>query len=194
MFGTALLFGFLVVATYTDLRWRKIYNWTTYPAILLALFFNGLASLASVVSQGDVPSSLPDSFGFVGFSDSLLGFLACSTIMVICFVFFVGGVGGGDIKLVAMTGAFLGVYRGLEAMLWTFTLAGALALIWLVWSVGAWRIISRSTKYVLYWTRLGMFAPLTDEDRRPLKTKLFLAPSALVSVLIIQFHFVEGLW
>ena len=41
---TAVLVALLTVATATDLRRRKIYNWTTYPGILAALGLNALGS------------------------------------------------------------------------------------------------------------------------------------------------------
>ena len=52
-------------------------------------------------------------------------------------------VGGGDVKLIAMLGAFLGLEKGIEAMLWTFVLGGCMALIVLVWRVGPWRLAVR---------------------------------------------------
>ena len=36
--------------------------------------------------------------------------------MLVCYVFFPGGVGGGDVKLIAMMGAFLGLSAGFDGM------------------------------------------------------------------------------
>ena len=55
----------------------------------------------------------------------------CGAAMLVCYVLFAGGVGGGDLKLIAMMGAWLGVYRGLEAMLWTMVIAGGMEGRWL---------------------------------------------------------------
>ena len=106
MLATALLFGLLAVATLTDVRWRKIYNTTTYPGILLALFANGAATWMGV----DAVTGSEQQFawyGLVGLWDSLLGLLACGGVMIVCYVFFAGGIGGGDIKLIAMIGALM---------------------------------------------------------------------------------------
>ena len=61
--------------------------------------------------------------------------------MIVCFVFF-PGIGGGDVKLMAMVGALLGTYDGLEALLWTFVLAACFGLIVLVWRVGPLTTVS----------------------------------------------------
>ncbi len=47
--------------------------------------------------------------------------------MLVLFVFF--RIGGGDVKLLAMLGAFLGLEQGIETLLWTFVLGGAVGLI-----------------------------------------------------------------
>ena len=182
MVVTVLLFGFLLVATYTDVRWRKIYNWTTYPGILLAI---ALSLICSVLAQATAPDSL-DIWGGVPPSDSLLGLLACGGMMLVCYVFFPGGVGGGDIKLLAMVGAFLGVMAGLEVMLWTFVLGACMALIVLVWRYGLPALIVRSAQFALYKLRLGSAFKLSEQERQPMKIDLFLSPSAMAAFWIVR--------
>jgi Flp pilus assembly protein protease CpaA len=182
MVVTILLFGFLVVATYTDVRWRKIYNWTTYSGILSAI---ALSLICSVFVQATAPDSL-NMWGEVAPSDSLLGLLSCGGMMLVCYVFFPGGVGGGDIKLLAMVGAFLGVMAGLEVMLWTFVLAACMALIVLVWRYGLPALIVRSAQFALYKLRLGGAFKLSDQERQPMKTDLFLSPSAMAAFWIVR--------
>ncbi len=176
MVSLALLLVLLLVSTYTDVRWRTIYNWNTYPGILIGLGWNIVGSLLVLD---------PQVWGVVPWYDSVLGFLACGFVMLICFVFFAGGVGGGDIKLLAMIGAFLGVNKGFEAMLWTFVLGGAMALIILVWRVGIWKLFHHCLRYLWLCLRSRRAIVLSDEERIPLKTDMFLSPSALVAVLIV---------
>lgn len=186
MLVTTTLLILLVVATVTDVRERKIYNWTTYPGVLAALAANAVASGVSWLGF-DVTSNGGTAFwlGLVGFPDSALGFLACGAVMVICYVFFPGGIGGGDIKLIAVIGAFLGVMRGLEAMLWTIVLAACFALTLLVWRYGAVRLLAQSVQYMWLLIRFRTPTPVSDEERKPLKTHLYLAPSALLAVVIV---------
>ena len=72
---------------------------------------------------------------------SATGLTACGAIMILCFVLF--QIGGGDVKLIAMSGAFLGPQLGIEALLWTFVIGGAAALIILIWKIGIFKLSRR---------------------------------------------------
>ena len=96
--------------------------------------------------------------------------------MLACFVLF--KVGGGDVKLIAMLGAFLGLEQGVTAMLWTFVLGGCMGLIVLVWRVGPVRLLVRVFRQLMWSLRLGHWEPLTDDERAQLQPPLFLAPCA----------------
>lgn len=78
----------LLVAAITDWRDRKIYNWLTYPAVLVALVLN------------------PIAFGWTGI---LVG-LSTAVVVLLIGLFFLamGWLGGGDVKLLAVIGAALG--------------------------------------------------------------------------------------
>ncbi len=188
MLATVALLGFLAVATVTDVRWRAIYNRTVYPGILVAWALNAVGE-GLVAWAGAEPEWLNRYLGWIGLWQSLQGFLLCGAVMVVCYVFF--RVGGGDVKLIAMLGAFLGPYRGLEAMLWTFVLGAAAGLIVLVWRVGPWRLVVRAFRQVVWTLRLRGWSPLSDEERAQLQTRLFLAPSALASAVIVHFGLVQ---
>ncbi len=187
MVATVLLVGLLGIAAATDVASHKIYNWTTYPGILAALALNGVGSLLVVATEVD-PDWLADVVGWIGLGRCALGFLACGLVLLVCYVLF--NVGGGDVKLMAMMGAFLGPDRGIEAMLWTFVLGGAVGLIVLVWRVGAVRLAARALRQVLWTVRLGRWSPLTPDERAQLQPPLFLAPSALAGAIIVQFSLI----
>jgi hypothetical protein len=53
------------------------------------------------------------------------------------------------------------------------------------------RLLIRALRQVLWTLRLGRWSPLTPEERAQLQTRLFLAPSALVAAVIVQFSLVE---
>jgi len=166
MLTNILLLLAVSIATATDLWRHKIYNWTTYSGILAAF---GLSALG----LADIP-----------LSQSIVGFAACGAVMVVCFVLF--NVGGGDVKLVAMIGAFLGPEQGITAMLWMFVLGGCVGLIVLIWRVGAIRLIVRTLQQVLYTLRLGRWSPLSEEERAMLQPPLFMAPCGLAAVIIVR--------
>lgn len=104
-----ILAAILLVATVTDLRSRRIPNWLTFPAMLLALCLHGATQ------------------GWDGFLFSLSGLGLGLGVMLIPFVF--GVMGAGDVKLMAAAGAFLGAAGVLKAFLFTSIAGGAYALI-----------------------------------------------------------------
>ena len=172
MLATVLLLGLLLVATVTDLLRQKIYNWTTYPGILAALCLNAAVYLGGLAnSQGQ--QQLQWWVGYVGFGESLIGLLACGFLMLVCYVML--KLGGGDVKLMAMVGAFLGLEKGFEAMLWTFVLGMCLALIVLIWRVGPLPLVARTFRQVMWTLRFGRWSPLSEEERIQLQSPLFLA-------------------
>ena len=178
MLATILLLGLVSVATATDLAWHKIYNWTTYTGMLTALALSAVGWLVFPRWR-------------VSFLESLIGLLACGLVMLVCFVMF--KVGGGDVKLIAMLGAFMGPEKGIEAMLWTFVLGGCVGLIVLIWRVGPVRLVVHVCRHIVWSLRLGSLCPLTDEERAQLQPPLFLAPSALAAVVIVRFSLVDYL-
>ena len=191
MIATLLCVAFVIVASVTDVRSRKIYNATTYPGIATALALNAAGSIWAYATDREL-AELPhyefmgeEFVGWIGIGESLLGFIACGFLMLVCFVFF--GVGGGDVKLLAMVGAFLGLHQGIEALLWTFILGGCLGVTVLIWRVGLVKLLGRVFRQVFYILRLGTTAGLTTEERRELKSELFLAPCAVAGVLIVKF-------
>ena len=187
---TTVLVSFLLVAAFTDIRQHRIYNWTTYPGTIAALVISGVATWLGIDAINGSQTQVA-TLGVIHWPDSISGLLACGAMMIVCYVFFPGGVGGGDVKLIAMIGAYLGVMSGLEAMLWTFVLGGCAALISLVWRFGVGKLVVRSVRVVWHRLRLGAAFELSEQEREPLKTELFLAPSALAGVIIVRFQLVE---
>lgn len=179
-----LLLAFLAVATVTDVRRHRIYNWTTYPGILVGLLIRAYVAYDR------------DNDWWAGLQDGLIGFLACGFLMLFCFVLF--NVGGGDVKLIAMMGAFLGLHKGIEALLWTFVLGGIMGTVILIWQFGFLTIIANVARHIRLVFRARGWISLTEEERKPLKRWLFLAPAAFAAVLILiadaEYHFLDRLF
>ena len=109
MTAQALLAGGIgIAACVDDLRRRQISNW-----IPGAAFASGLV-LQTV------------QHGWRGTGSALLGTLAGAGVFLIFYL--LGGMGGGDVKLMAGFGALLGTKRLLEAALWTAGCGGIMAL------------------------------------------------------------------
>ncbi|MFQ5733690.1 MAG: prepilin peptidase [Planctomycetaceae bacterium] len=162
----AILLALLAVAAVTDVRRHKIYNWNTYPGIVAGLVLNGLTA------------------GWIGVGGAALGFLVCGFVMLLCFVLF--DMGGGDVKLIAMMGAFLGFQKGVEAMLWTFVLGAVMGMAIVIWRYGFLTLLANAWRHVRLVFQAWGWISLTKEEREPLQRWLFLAPSALAAVGVVM--------
>ncbi len=183
MVTSIFLLGLLCVATATDVARHKIYNATTYSGILVAFVANGAGT--ALLNTEILPLDQLQACGWIGIATSFLGFLTCGFLLLVCYVFF--QVGGGDVKLFAMVGAFLGPQRGIEAALWTFVLGACMGLIVLIWRVGPFRLAGQLLRHVVWTVRCRYLNPLGPEERAQLQPPLFLAPSALVATAIVQW-------
>ncbi|MNQ06684.1 Type IV leader peptidase family protein [compost metagenome] len=104
------LFALLGVAAVSDWRSYRIPNWLTFGGACFALIYGTMA--ARTPSSGAL-----SAFGGLG-----VGF-------VVMLPFYALGImGAGDVKLMAMTGAFLGPQQTLMALLFTFIAGGVSAL------------------------------------------------------------------
>lgn len=153
------------IAAWTDLRDGKLYNWNTYSGMLIGL---GM-------------SLLPGSR--ITLSDALAGWLACGLIMLVCFVLL--NVGGGDVKLMAMLGACLGLEDGLSALLWTCTIAAIAAAATVIWQVGAWELMKGAGHRLQMLVQAQGWVPWSPEQRKVLNQRFRFGPSALAAVLLI---------
>lgn len=183
MLAVVILCALLLVASYTDIRSRKIPNWITYPGIIAALGTNGVGTVA--LWNGWAELAQLERLGYIGLGQSLLGFVTCGLILVACYIFF--DIGGGDVKLLSMMGAFLGPEKGLEALLWTMALGGCLAAIIAIWQVGAWTLVKNAAVAVwnfLRWRHASGVLPAESPVKR---LPLFLAPCALLATLVVAW-------
>lgn len=92
-----ILIILLIICAYTDLIYRKIYNFVTFPAIILGIIINIIY------------------YGIYGLKQSVIGVIVGTFFL---FVFFLlGGIGAGDIKFLAAVGSLKG---------WEFVIIGGL--------------------------------------------------------------------
>ena len=113
--GLALL---LAMAVWRDVQSHRIPNRLVLSGLLLGLACNGLLPLVAQPPLGQ--------FGTLGWSDSLLGALV--GLAALLPMYLLRALGAGDVKLLAMVGAFLGPQAVLGAALGTLVAGGALAL------------------------------------------------------------------
>jgi prepilin peptidase CpaA len=131
-----------VAAIVDDVARRKIANWIPFSAFAAGLILQTI--------QG----------GWRGTGAALAGTAAGAGVFLIFYM--MGGMGGGDVKLMAGFGAVLGVQRLLEAALWTAGCGGLMAA--LVILAGYVREIWRSRSSAKVETAAG-----ASDSRRKLK-------------------------
>lgn len=109
-----LFWLFLVVTIYTDLKYQKIYNWSTFPVAIFGILYNTLTHLPS----------------FNGFINSATGLVV--GLALLGWVYRLGGCGGGDVKFLGAIGALLGYEFVVMGALWGFIVAGVFASVLLL--------------------------------------------------------------
>lgn len=117
-----------LVGAVLDLRFRKIPNWLTLSAALLGLLLNFSFS------------------GFQGLVSATLGLIA--GFFLLFFVYLLGGMGAGDVKLMAAIGAFLGPWLVFVTFIWMALAGGVLAFCLILWRK-AFRQTFRNLKTIL---------------------------------------------
>lgn len=108
-YALLLTISLVAIATICDLRTREIPNWIS--AVLLGF---------GLIAVGFDWTSLSFTESMVGM---LLGFLITAPL------FYLGGIGGGDVKLITALGSILGPLGLLSALFWVAMAGGVLALI-----------------------------------------------------------------
>lgn len=100
----------LAIATFTDLRSRRIPNWLVFPFMLAGI-------VISAWSRGS--HGVVQSFAGLGLGVLIYGLLFC-----------LGGMGAGDVKLCAAIGAWIGPGQLMLALILTGLAGGLMALCW----------------------------------------------------------------
>ena len=102
-----------LTAGITDLRYRKIPNWLTYPAIPIAILLHWIIAggHAALLSMAGVAIGLSVLLPFV----------------------LLGGLGGGDWKLMGALGAFFEPRRLIPVLILTVMINGIMALVLVLW-------------------------------------------------------------
>jgi prepilin peptidase CpaA len=126
------LFGLLLLACASDLRSRRIPNRLILTGMLLGLVFQFLADRTSGVFTA--------SWGGHGLLQALYGLLLGLGLFLPFYL--IRGLGAGDVKLLAMIGAWLGPQAIFNAALLTMVMGGVLALGAALWQRSLRQVVS----------------------------------------------------
>lgn len=143
---TAVLFALLVIASVSDYRSYRIPNWLTFGGAAFALVYTTVIAVSP-------PTAFWQAFGGL-----FLGFL----IMLPAYA--LGVMGAGDVKLMAMVGAFLGIHETLQAVLFAFIVGGIAALGFALLK-GKLGLMLRNAKAAVFGMMASTFAGFRPDGR-----------------------------
>ncbi|HEX4412724.1 MAG TPA: A24 family peptidase [Lacipirellulaceae bacterium] len=196
-FGTLagfVLLTTLIASAITDIKYQRIYNWTTYSAFVWALAINVAATSGARTEDSTLPSLEPAStigsplLGGIGIGECLAGAGLC--FLVTLFGYDLSGGGAGDVKLATVIGAFLGLHAGVFAVGYSYIVAGIAIIAWTTWKYGPLALAKAGFRKV---GRLfGHFWPFpqTAEDQKILMTPVPLGPYFAIGTILVVLELV----
>ncbi|TLS35573.1 A24 family peptidase [Pseudalkalibacillus caeni] len=158
--ATIILISILLISFFTDIKDRRILNIVTLPAIAFALIYHSVTG------------------GFSGFQFSFFGFLVGLGLLFIPFA--MGGMGAGDVKLLAAVGALQGPAFVFSAFLYTAMIGGLIAVLILL-KQGQ---LMDSIKRILFASRLRT---LDIVDKKELHHAFPYGVAIVLGTFIVQF-------
>ncbi|MBI0577634.1 prepilin peptidase [Neobacillus cucumis] len=139
-----VLVSVLVICVITDIKSRKILNVVTLPTIVFGLTYNLFNT------------------GFDGFLFSGKGFLVGLGLLFIPYI--LGGIGAGDVKLMAAIGALMGSSFVFYSFIYTALFGGAIALILIIKKKGLSNII-KSTFFNVVFFKCNLGSIILTKDK-----------------------------
>jgi Flp pilus assembly protein protease CpaA len=190
-FAGFALIAALVTGAITDIKYRRIYNWTTYTAFLWAIAINLVTAFPSPSATPVFdfePAAIvgPSWLGGIGIWQCVAGAAVCFAITVVGYD--LSGGGAGDVKIAAVIGALLGVHQGFYAVIYSYIIAAAAIICWAVWKHGPFGLLKAISRTL--GAKLGPvwpFAP-SDADAKILLTPVPLGPFFAIGTLLVALE------
>ncbi|HJV31580.1 MAG TPA: A24 family peptidase [Bacillales bacterium] len=143
MWSNVLLIILLIICVFTDLQKRKIYNSVLFPFLLTSFVLHTVMD------------------GLSGLSGALIGTAVGFGILLIPYL--LGGMGAGDVKLLAVIGALKGMTFVLWAALNMALAGGIMALLIILFQKGMKKRLFHALTF-LHGLRHGIRLPLMAEN------------------------------
>ena len=157
----------LIIVTFTDLRSRRIPNWVVLPFLLAGIAVSGWMH------------------GWSGIGHSAAGMALGGLLFgVLCWM---GGMGMGDVKLVAAVGAWIGPSQLLTALVLTGIAGGVMALCWAAWSGFLGELFHGTGDLVFGLKKRGLRPHPELILKNPLTRKMPYAPAIAIGTLASFF-------
>jgi len=157
----------LAVATFTDVRSRRIPNWLVLPFLVIGIAVSGWLHGWHGLGQ---------SFEGLGLGLLIYGFL-----------FWMGGMGAGDVKLCAAIGAWIGPDQLFIALVITGLAGGVMVLSWALFGGFLKDLFTGTGNLVFGWKGPGSVRDPEMVLANPRKRKIPYAPAIAIGTLISFF-------
>ncbi|MEO0128684.1 MAG: A24 family peptidase [candidate division WOR-3 bacterium] len=167
---TLLSFALLIICFYSDLVYKKIFNWITLPGIALGFLVNGIFS------------------GLPGLKSSGLGFAIGFGFLFIIFLF--GGMGGGDVKLMGAIGAIKGYPFIISALVYSILVGGFIAFAVLIWKKKFLRTMLKIFLFLIH--KIFPFFGLPEMDKEHMEKVPFGIAIVLGTIWAMIMEFMGG--
>lgn len=157
----------LAIATFTDVRSRRIPNWLVLPFLLIGIVVSGWMQ------------------GWHGVGQSLMGIGLGA--LVLGFFCWMGGMGMGDMKLCAAVGAWIGPAQLMVALVVMAMAGGIMALGWALGGGFVGELFDGAGELVFGFKKRGIRPHPELVLSNPLTRKMPYAPAIAVGTLISFF-------
>jgi prepilin peptidase CpaA len=174
----------LAVATFTDLRNRRVPNWLVLPFLLAGIVVSPWRHDWDGIGHGFSWHSL-GPFRWYGIGQSFAG-LGLG-LLIYGFLFWLGGMGGGDVKLSAALGAWIGPEQFLIALVMTGMARGVMVLCWIAYRKVFRKLLLRVGNLVFSGKRNGMEREPEASLAELLKRKMPYVPAIALGTLMSFF-------
>lgn len=171
----------LIVAAYIDGKELRVPNWLTFPMVLSGLVYSTAAGAMESGWWG----------GLEGLGAGLLGMIV--GFFTLWPLWRVGGMGAGDVKLMAGIGAWLGVWVIWNVFLWTAVIGAVMAIAMALWNRGF------NKHFGQFMMILNEFKTIKDPDKlaeiaAERKPRMLLLPYGIpICVAALGYFFHAGL-
>lgn len=160
MWLNILLIFILLICIYTDIKSRKIYNKVLYPALLVTFVSHLIMN------------------GWVAVLYSVVGL--CVGLAILFIPYLMGGMGAGDVKLLALIGAIKGSAFVFQTSIYMALIGAVMALFIILFRKGRFR----SVMLFLYSRMHKVKMPLFLDKRKVYPYGVAIAFGAFVSLIL----------
>jgi prepilin peptidase CpaA len=157
----------LAVATFTDLRSRRIPNWLVLPFLAAGFAVSGWLH------------------GWHGLLQSAEG--AGLALLIYGLLFWMGGMGAGDVKLCIAIGAWIGPSQLFLALVITAMAGGLMAVCWAAFGGFLKELFGGASKLAFGWKEKGGALDPEMTLSNPLRRKMPYAPAIAIGTLMSFF-------